>query len=458
MIWAIRRLRGFAGSLAGRIALILAVGMSCSVIGALFVAHQARRADYERLRSVQVVTSSIDVMTRLSHDPADTLNRLRNSGLVGARLLDAGVQVPATENATLSAMAKAQAPSGMLPTILDVSETTCMSLDPFWRRPRAAGFTIPLIADCWLLTVDSPSGRLRINIDQPRIARPTSAISQPLFLLLIVAASTVLSVIVASLATAPIRRLVEASRAFTLSIDAEPVVESGPADVRQALATFNAMQVRVREGIGERTRLLAAITHDLQTPLTRLRLRLEQVEDAALRERLVKDLSATLGMIRSGLDLARRSETSEDWAVIDLDSMLISMVEDAAEFGHDVRFAGGSGSRVSVKPDALSRCLGNLIDNAVSYAGHAVLSCRQDQNDIVVTVSDNGPGIPDALLGRVFEPFVRGDQQGQTLGTGIGLTIARAQARASGGQLTLRNRPEGGLIAELRLPRRTVGV
>ncbi|MDG2535359.1 ATP-binding protein [Sphingomonas sp. HITSZ_GF] len=446
-------LRRFATSLAGRIALILAIGISCAAIGALFVADQVRQADYQRWRSEQVVLSAADVANRLARDRAGTIALLEARGLVGVKLLPAGLAFPASPDATLTEMVRARAPANLQIAVLDVTPAVCMSNDPFWKRPRVAGFKFPITPECWLMTATGQGETLRITIDLPRLARPPSPITQPLFLVLIIAASTLLSILVASLATAPIRRLAAASRAFARSIDADPVAESGPEDVRQALATFNTMQDRVREGLRERTRLLAAISHDLQTPLTRLRLRLEQVEDDALRERLVTDLSATLAMVRRGLDLARASESAEQWSVIDLDSMLAAMVEDAAEFGHAVRFAGGCGARVQGRPDALSRCLGNVIDNAIRYAGGAEVACRRDDGATIVSVRDHGPGMPEALIAHAFEPFVRGQGQEGTLGTGIGLTIAQAQARATDGELTIRNHPEGGLLVELRLTR-----
>lgn len=448
---ALIALRRFATSLAGRIALILAVGISCAAIGALFVADQVRQADYARWRNEQIVLSAIDVASRLERDRVGTMAQLDARYLVGVRIVPRGIAFPSTIDGSLTGMARARAPGGMTLTLFDVNPAVCKSMDPFWQRPRVAGFKFPISPECWFMTVADASGTLRISIDMPRLGAPPSPITQPLFLVLIIAASALLSILVASLATAPIRRLAAASRAFARSIDADPVAERGPHDVRQALATFNTMQDRVREGVRERTRLLAAISHDLQTPLTRLRLRLEQVEDVALRDRLVSDLSATLSMVRRGLDLARSSESAEQWSVIDLDSMLIAMVEDAADVGHDVRFTGGCGERVRVKPDALSRCLGNVIDNAIRYAGGCEVSCIKDTKGVIIRVRDHGPGMPPELISHAFEPFVRGDEQGSTLGTGIGLTIAQAQARATNGELTLSNCADGGLSAELRL-------
>lgn len=444
-------LRHFAGSLAGRIALILAAGTSCAAIAALFVADQVRRADYQQLRSEDVVTSALDVARRLDRDRAGALEQIRGERLLGVRVFRDDLIPRAPENALLTRMLRQRAPARLHPLLSDVTPAACAANDPIWHSPRVAGFDFPASPQCWLLTLDVRGEKLHLSIDRPRLGAPPSPITQPLFLILIIAASTLLSVVAASVATAPIRRLAAASRAFARSIDAEPVAEVGPRDVRQALATFNVMQDRVREGVRERTRLLAAISHDLQTPLTRLRLRLEQVEDAMLRERLVADLSATLAMVRRGLDLARSGESAEQWSVINLDSMLTALAEDAVEFGQDVRFAGGCGARVRAKPDALSRCLGNLIDNAVRYAGDAELACRREMGSIVISVRDHGPGIAQDLLAHVFEPFVRGREQGSTLGTGIGLTIANAQARAIGAELSLHNHPDGGLIAELSL-------
>ena len=306
--------------------------------------------------------------------------------------------------------------------------------------------------DCWLLRMRLDGRPTAVAIYLPRLPVPPSWTTDPLFLVLVVAGAVMLSLIVARLATAPLRRLSSAANAFARSIDAEPVAETGPSDVRAALATFNVMQERVRAGVRERTRMLAAIGHDLQTPLTRLRLRLEHVEDEALRERLVADLSATLAMVKRGLDLARSVDSAEDWSVVDLDSLLSSLADDAAEFGHAVRFIGGCGALVRVRPDALTRCLSNLVENAIKHGGDADIACRRVGGAVIVTVRDHGPGIDPALLPRVFDPFVRGDASSSSGdGSGIGLTIAHSQALAIGAELTVANHPDGGLEATVRL-------
>lgn len=445
------RLSGFAGSLAGRIALILTVGISCAAIGALFVAEHFRRADLDRIRFERAVLSTVDVLRRLTQDPAGTEARMRTRQLVGAHLAPPDVIATGTPNRTMSAEVSNRTRQRV--RMFDVPPSSCVSGDPFWKQPRTAGFIVPVQAECWLLRFDRPHrAPLLVSIDMARVTPPPSSTTQPIFLVLVVLASAVLSLVVARAAMAPLRRLSGASRAFARSIDAEPVSVDGPTDVREALAAFNVMQQRVRSGLRDRTRLLAAISHDLQTPLTRLRLRLEHVEDPELRARLIADLSATLTMVKRGLDLARSSESAEEWSTVDLDSLLSALAEDAAEFGHDVRFTSGCGARVRVKPDALGRCLGNLIDNAVKYGGGAELSCRIQRGQVVIAVRDHGAGMPPGLIAHAFEPFVRGAGPADAGGTGIGLAIARAQADTNGGTLTLRNHPDGGLVAELTLP------
>ncbi len=192
-------------------------------------------------------------------------------------------------------------------------------------------------------------------------------------------------------------------------MDGDQIDETGPREVRAALATFNVMQKRVRDGFQNRTQLLASISHDLQTPLTRLRLRLEQVTDEKLRQKLISDLATTQSLVREGLDLARSTESGEAWSVVDLDSLVASIAEDAAEFGATVSFSGGCGRNVRVKPNALGRCLNNLIDNAVRYGGDAEVSCHADDERVVISVRDHGPGLSPECIERMFEPFVRGE-------------------------------------------------
>lgn len=443
----------YFGSLAGRIALLLAVGISLAATGALLVTDRARHNDLKRIQAVRVVASAADVIGRLQADDSGTRKSLEAHQLVGARLIStasAGPTYPV--NPYVTSLLRDRLNGQSIATVAHVPSAVCMRADPFWRQPRAAGFHVLDPPDCWLLSLSSRGRPLSIGIDLPPLPALRGSRLAPGFLGLVVVASIVLSIIAAQLATAPLRRLSAAAGAFSRSIDAEPAIEAGPSDVRAALATFNLMQERVREGLRERTRILAAISHDLQTPLTRLRLRLEQVGDDELRERLIADLSATMAMVKRGLDLARSGESAEEWTTVNLDSLLSSIADDAADVGAPVRFTAGCGALVRAKLDALTRCLTNLVDNAVKYGGEAEIACARIRTDVFVTVRDRGPGMPPTLLERAFEPFVRGDKQRASGdGSGIGLTIARSQAAAIGAELSLANHVDGGLEATLRL-------
>jgi signal transduction histidine kinase len=265
----------------------------------------------------------------------------------------------------------------------------------------------------------------------------------------------ILAYAVARMATRPLRQLAQAAAELGHQMDSPPLRLEGPEEVRHAAAAFNAMQERIRHFVQERLRMLAAITHDLQTPLTRLRLRLEKVSDEDLRTRLIDDLAAMQAMVREGLDLVRTLDSPLPLVPLDLHSLLDSMCLDAADAGQDVLLEeGGELLRVLAHPDSLRRCLGNLMDNAVKYGGQARVSLKREGKLARVYVRDAGPGIPEDKLEAVFEPFARLEtsRSRDTGGTGLGLTIAREIAQRHGGHLSLTNRVEGGLEACLELP------
>jgi signal transduction histidine kinase len=214
------------------------------------------------------------------------------------------------------------------------------------------------------------------------------------------------------------------------------------------------MQARIRQYIFQRTQMLAAITHDLQTPLTRMRLRLEKVSDFELQERLIGDLSAMQQMVREGLDLARSMDATEAMTMLDLDSLLDSVCADAVDAHQSVELSGRANMALLGRPLDLRRCLVNLIDNAVKYGHQANVVVDRINGAARIRIRDNGPGIADAELVRVFEPFYRVEtsRSRESGGTGLGLTIARNIAEQHGGSIALANHPEGGLEAILMLP------
>lgn len=253
------------------------------------------------------------------------------------------------------------------------------------------------------------------------------------------------------LAAGPLNRLSLGAVALSGDLDRPPLIEEGAREVRQAAAALNAMQVRLKTMIDDRTRVLGAVAHDLQTPLTRMRLRIEKVEDPALRTQLAQDLAAMQGLVREGLDLARIETVVEPITVVDVDALLSALCEDAADAGQSVAFVQGCDAVVQTRPQALGRCLTNLIDNAVRHGGDAQVSAAVEAGVLRVTVRDHGPGVPPEALNRLFEPFYRLDpsRSRDSGGSGLGLTIAQRMAERAGARLALANADDGGLIATL---------
>jgi signal transduction histidine kinase len=263
-----------------------------------------------------------------------------------------------------------------------------------------------------------------------------------------------LAYFVAKMTERPIKHLAVAAGELGRDIDRPPLDETGPTEVRQAATAFNAMQARIKRQIQHRTHMLAAITHDLQTPLTRLRLRLEKVGEADLRRKLLEDLAVMQSMVREGLDLARSMDSAEAMQKLDIDSLLDSVCADAVDARQDVTLEGRTRASIMAQPNTLRRCLTNLVDNATKYGRYARLLAVREGNDIVIRIRDGGTGIPAELLETVFDPFFRLEtsRSRDTGGTGLGLTIARNIAENHRATLQLRNHPEGGLEATLRLP------
>ena len=261
-----------------------------------------------------------------------------------------------------------------------------------------------------------------------------------------------LALVAVRFALKPLRDLAKAADALGRNIYRPPLPVSGPLEVRSAAQSFNSMQRQLTASFAERARFLTAVSHDLRSPLTRLRLRTEMLPDAQWRERLRGDLDDMEAMVRATLDAVQGIEVTETRRDIDVDSMLEGLAEDAREAGHTVTVEGKAARPVAGYPRNLKRCLQNLLDNAIRYGGDASIHVTDDGRAVRIAIRDNGPGIPDeTMLARVFEPYFRGNAAAG--GTGLGLTIAQSIAATHGGTLALRNRTTGGLEAELILLR-----
>lgn len=257
------------------------------------------------------------------------------------------------------------------------------------------------------------------------------------------------------LATRPLRRLADAAERLGDNPAAAPLTETGPREVASAARAFNAMQTRIQAHLRERAHILAAITHDLQTPLTRMRLRSELLADAATRDKLLADIDEMGALVDEGLHYAASAHAAEEAPqAVDLIALLDGLVCDAQDAGRQASLEAPPSLTVTTRPRALRRVVGNLLDNAVKFAGAAEVVVRLAAGRVEIAVLDRGPGIPADQLDAALQPFVRleASRNRDSGGTGLGLAIAQRLAQALGATLQLAPREGGGLAARLSLP------
>ncbi|AMP01084.1 HAMP domain protein [Collimonas arenae] len=448
-------MRNFLGSVANRVFLILLAGILVAAGTTSWLADNEKRKAFKELyefriaeRVEQIVYSIDNVGPEMR---ALVLRTGENFGLEASLVKDTEHAVD--DNPTLTTLLKTRLGGDRRVTV--AKQTDCKLRDrrgPEFRR----------IDECQVVYVSLKDGAL-LKVKLRMMRDPGSPPGRPpgmpflspyfaLFLLLI----GILAFIVAKMTARPIQHLANAAGSLGSDIDRPPLDETGPTEVRQAAAAFNAMQARIKRQIQHRTHMLAAITHDLQTPLTRLRLRLEKVSDGELRHKLLEDLAVMQSMVREGLDLARSMDSAEVMQMLDIDSLLDSVCADAVDARQDVTLEGSTRASIMAQPNTLRRCLTNLVDNAIKYGRYARLKVARDGSDIVITIRDGGMGIPADQLEVVFDPFFRLEtsRSRDTGGTGLGLTIARNIAENHRAVLELHNHPEGGLEVTLRLPAR----
>lgn len=254
---------------------------------------------------------------------------------------------------------------------------------------------------------------------------------------------------------APLGRLTEAAQRLGLERMPMHLGEDGPPELRAIARAFNEMSTRLTRFVSDRTQMVAAISHDLRTPLTRLRLRAEDMPDAELRERLLHDVADMEAMIEATLSFARQESESEPSRLVDIAVLLQSLCDDRADAGEDAGYAGPLHLALRCQPVALKRALDNLIGNACRHGALARVSLAEEEGTVLVGIADAGPGIPPERVEEAFAPFRRleGSRNRDTGGVGLGLSVARTIIRAHGGDITLENRPAGGLLATVRLPK-----
>ena len=274
------------------------------------------------------------------------------------------------------------------------------------------------------------------------------------FLSIIISIS-LLSLWAAHTLTAPLYAFAKAAESFSLDGAAAPLAEDGPDEIRRAARAFNRMRERITALMRDRTQMLAAISHDLRTPITRLRLRSEFIEDEGQRGQTLRDLDQMRSMLDAVLSLLRNDHARERKTLVEVSALLEVIRDQFADLGHDVTLIAPAQATLEARPDDLSRAVTNLVENAVRFGAHVEITLKAAADDIVIEVADNGPGIEDARKADMMEPFVRGDAArnlDDEQGFGLGLAITRSIVSAHGGTLSLHDREPSGLTARITLP------
>lgn len=255
--------------------------------------------------------------------------------------------------------------------------------------------------------------------------------------------------------TAPLSSFAGAAESFSLNGGAAPLPERGPEEIRSVARALNRMRERITALIDDRTRMLAAISHDLRTPITRMRLRFEFIEDDVHRSRMLRDLDQMRSMLESVLSFLRNDSRLEAMTLVDIATTLQLVADQFADMGHKVGYRGPAHAMATVRPDDLHRSITNLVENAVRFGAEVTIRLEVSPDAVTIDVEDDGPGISDARKEFMLEPFVHGDDarnMDEAAGFGLGLSIARAIVLAHGGELSLHDRQPNGLIVRIRLP------
>ena len=255
--------------------------------------------------------------------------------------------------------------------------------------------------------------------------------------------------------TRPLRSLAVAAERFGRDVMAPALAEAGPRETRMAAKAFNGMQERIRKLLNDRTQMLAAMSHDLRTPITRLKLEAEFVGDEDQRKRMLRDLDDMEAMVGSTLAFLKDGVDAEPVKVVDVSTLVASVCEQMEDAGMPVVYHSTTSAPLSCRPMSLKRAFTNVIDNAVKYGAAAHVSMAQDSDQYAVLVSDNGPGISLDEQEKVFAPFYRveSSRSRETGGTGLGLSVAQSIIRSHGGEISLENKADGGLLVKISLPK-----
>lgn len=305
-----------------------------------------------------------------------------------------------------------------------------------------------------LISLALPDGSW-VNLSLAQVA--ANSLTSPSYLataFLLIFAIGLLAALMGRWLTKPLTRVAEGARQMFAGGQNIDVPEKGTREVRELAIAFNEMQARIKRLVSDRTDMLAAISHDLRTPLTRLRLRAESLSDDPTRGSVIADLDEMESMLDATLAFLRGDRSDEESQTLDVGTILQSIASDCEDAGANITLTCGDGLVLVGRPLGLKRAFTNLIQNAIRHGGSAQIKAGRSGQALTITIADRGPGIAPSELESVFSPFVRGDgsRSRQSGGHGLGLTVARSLLRMHGGDVTLSNRPTGGLLATVLLP------
>lgn len=438
-------------SLAGRTALTLLLALTLIQAAGLTI-HALDRVDLQRFAQAREISArSISAWRTVILAPADRR----------AQML-AELELPSGLSATLDAQPLARFDQRPIPPgVARLLRLDLLSGGPPRFRPRELITSWGDHGPTFLVSLRLPSGEwlnLRILLPPPRPWHSETFLVA--FFAMTIAGGMLILWAVRRL-TMPVRVLAEAAERLGRDVNAPPMPESGPTEVAKAAHAFNTMAERIRRFVSDRTQMLAAIGHDLRTPITRLRLRAEFMDDDEQRRKMLADLDEMEAMVAATLAFARDESTAEPTVALDLAALCRTVLDEAADarpnLAEAIGYDGPERLTVRARPVALKRALANLVGNALAYGGAARLALAGPDGPgrpVRLSVEDAGPGIPPEQLEAVFQPFHRLEtsRNRETGGTGLGLPIARNILRAHGGDVVLQNRPGGGLVALATLP------
>ena len=435
-------------SLVGRRSILLHIGavvLLCQLlaqgIAAAFVIWRFDRPDLLRLTSARTVEAAAIYNLLAVAQPGE-------QEVVGALLARSNSEIALIPSATLQTLPESAVSDGgsTLRGLILVSPAIGAR-----ARPVAHGASTGAIA------LDAPGGRSIVfdpSLDERMINLPRVVAS--LQISLAVVTLSLLSLWAVRMLTAPVGRLAAGASRFAIDLDPTPLPERGPAELRELARAFNTMRDRIRQLVESRSRMLAAVSHDLRTPLTRIRLRIEAQDEGEERDRSLRDIATMDRMIGQALSYLRDQVSPAQRERVDLAALVETVCSDFADTGKDVAFTGQRNIVLECESDLIARAISNLIDNAVKFSGRAEVEvAMRSASEAVVHVRDDGPGIADADKHLAFEPFSRGDASRGAPGAdgfGLGLAIARQLVERHGGSITLHDPEPRGLDAQVVLP------